>query len=158
MSLTLWWLLVMANIWFWHEENTISTTFSASPKMLTKNLTMSSKSTLCSRLRHLEQPSQTINIANFVRAWFSSSSRHTPPQHTTQLATVDVNPQSGKGKRMQGTTRKSGPSPSKEAYTRSNVASKFFNVAWTTVPRLVWISLLGIGHRTWSNLRHRSVC
>ena len=75
-----------------------------------------------------------------------------------EFAAVDVNPQSGKGKRMQRTTRKSGPSTSKEVYTRSNVAWKLFNVAWTSVPRLVWISLLGIGHRTWSNLRHRSVC
>ena len=46
-----------------------------------------------------------------------------------ELATVDVNPQSGKGKCMQRTTRKSGPSTSKEAYTRCNVASKFCNAS-----------------------------
>ena len=54
-----------------------------------------------------------------------------------ELATVDVNPQSGKGKRMQRTTRKSGPSTSKEVYSRSSDASKFVNVAWKSVPRLV---------------------
>ena len=56
-----------------------------------------------------------------------------------ELATVDVNPQSGKGKCMQRTTRKSGPSTSKEAYTRSNVASKFFNVV--SHQYLAWFEL-----------------
>ena len=56
-----------------------------------------------------------------------------------EFAAVDVNPQSGKGKRMQRTTRKSGPSASKEAHTRSNVASKFFNVV--SHQYLAWFEL-----------------